>query len=83
MGTQSKDRGGKQQGQGDQQRTPGGESRPGQQDDREKQPGTGRERLASDDDAGGDFDADGEKQSGQASNPERERSGSTQSRNPS
>jgi hypothetical protein len=83
MGTQSKDRGGRQQGQGDQQRRPGGESRPDQQNDREKQPGTGQERLASDDDAGGDFDADGEKGPGQSGNAERERSGSKQSRNPS
>jgi hypothetical protein len=82
MGTQSKDRGGKPPGQGDQQRRPGGESRPDPQDDRKKQPGTGQERLASDDDAGGDFDADGEKGQGQG-NPERERSGSTQTRNPS
>jgi len=82
MGTQSNDRGGKQQGQGDQQRRPGGESRPDEQDDRTKQPGTGQERLASDDDAGGSFDADGEKEQGQAGNQERERSGSTPSRTP-
>lgn len=44
---------------------------------------TTRERLASDDDLGGEPDADGElSQPGQQGNADRERSGSTRSRNP-
>lgn len=73
---------GQKQGQGDPQRKPGGENRPQQQGGRDPAE-RGNERLASDDDAGGEPDADGElSQPGQSGNQDRERSGSTRSRNP-
>ena len=98
MGTQSNDRGGENrqtqgqnQGQSDPQRKPGSDTRQdqgpkqgqGPQQSGRDNPDTTRERLASDDDAGGEPDADGElNQPGQTGSKDRERSGSTRSRNP-
>lgn len=84
----------KQGGQGDPQRKPGGDVRQGQgpqqgqggkgpQESGRDDPDTTRERLASDDEAGGEPDADGElNQPGQMGNKDRESSGSTRTRNP-
>jgi hypothetical protein len=89
MGTQSNDQGGENrqtqsQGANDPQRKPGNESqRKGPEQSGRMNPDTTRERLASDDEAGGEPDADGElNQSGRSGNKDRERSGSTRSRNP-
>ncbi len=79
MGTQNEDRG----GENHQKQQPG---RPGEQNDASRQAqdqGKEQRRMSSDDDVGGEMDADGEiNQPGQTGNQDRERSGSTRSRNP-
>jgi hypothetical protein len=71
----------------------GGENKqtqqPGRPDERDRRQGQSQDQgdpgrfVKSDDDVGGDVDADGEiNQPGQTGNQDRERSGSTRSRNP-
>lgn len=97
MGTQSNDRGGenrqtqqpgrpdekrdeRRQGQGQEQDS----SRQAQAQDQDQDQAQDQGRvMKSDDDVGGDVDTDGEiNQPGQSGNQDRERSGSTRSRNP-
>jgi hypothetical protein len=89
MGTQSDDRGGEK-------RQPQQPGRPGEQAQTQKQAqggekdpsrqaqdqGDERQFMTSDDQAGGDVDADAEVKPGQPGNQDRERSGTTRPRNP-
>lgn len=81
MGTQDKDRSGENR----QAQQPGrpGEKRDERRQEQGQQQGDQGRFVKSDDDVGGDVDADGEiNQPGQTGNQDRERSGSTRSRNP-